>query len=68
MSGRPSNVVGIERLSITPAVVGNVNAMIRSLDLEELRADMPAILAHPASNPRGQYQAWAEVHRVDLGN
>ncbi len=60
--------VGIERLSITPAGVGPVKAMIRSLDLGKLRADMPAMLAQPSSDPRGQYRNWAEKHRVDLGD
>ena len=73
MGGRPLEAmallgVGIERLSITPAGVGPVKAMIRSLDLAALRADMPAILAQPSSSPRGQYQAWAEAHQVDLGD
>jgi len=73
MGGRPLEAmallgVGIERLSITPAGVGPVKAMIRSLDLGALRSDMPAILGRPASNPRGQYQAWAETHQVDLGD
>ena len=73
MGGRPLEAmallgVGIERLSITPAGVGPVKAMIRSLDLAALRGDMPTILAQPSSNPRGQYQAWAEAHQVDLGD
>ncbi len=73
MGGRPLEAmallgVGIERLSITPAGVGPVKAMIRSLDLGALRAEMQNILAQPSSNPRGQYQAWAEAHGVDLGN
>jgi len=73
MGGRPLEAmallgVGIERLSITPAGVGPVKAMVRSLDLGALRADMPAMLAQPSSNPRGQYQAWAEAHHVDLGD
>ena len=73
MGGRPLEAmallgVGIERLSITPAGVGPVKAMIRSLDLGALRADMPNILAQPSSNPRGQYQAWAQQHQVDLGD
>ena len=59
---------GIERLSITPAGVGPVKAMIRSLDLGALRADMPAILAQPAADPRGQYREWAQRHQVDLGD
>ena len=29
--------------------------------------EVPAILAHPAANPRGQYLDWAEKHQVDLG-
>jgi len=73
MGGRPLEAmallgVGIERLSITPAGVGPVKAMIRSLDLSALRADMPAILAQPTSNPRGQYQNWAAARQVDLGD
>ncbi|NIJ35691.1 phosphotransferase system enzyme I (PtsP) [Sphingopyxis panaciterrae] len=73
MGGRPLEAmallgVGIERLSITPAGVGPVKAMIRSLDLGALRAAMPAILAQPAPDPRGQYQAWASAHGVDLGD
>lgn len=73
MGGRPLEAMallglGIERLSITPAGVGPVKAMIRSLDLGALRAEMPNILAHPAPDPRGQYLAWAKDHGVDLGD
>ncbi|OJW26476.1 MAG: phosphoenolpyruvate--protein phosphotransferase [Sphingopyxis sp. 65-8] len=72
MGGRPLEAmallgIGIERLSITPAGVGPVKAMIRSLALGALRRDVPAILAHPAANPRGQYLDWAQKHQVDLG-
>ena len=73
MGGRPLEAmallgVGIERLSITPAGVGPVKAMIRSLDLGQLRADMGAILAQPAPHPRGQYLDWAKAHQVDLSD
>lgn len=73
MGGRPLEAMallgaGIERLSITPAGVGPVKAMIRSLDLQALRADMAAILAQPSSDPRGQYRDWAQKHQVDLGD
>src|SRR3546814_7322464 len=73
MGGRPLEAMallgaGIERLSITPAGVGPVKAMIRSLDLGALRQDMPAMLARPAADPRGQYRAWAETNGVDLGD
>lgn len=73
MGGRPLEAmallgIGIERLSITPAGVGPVKAMIRSLDLAALRRDIPAILAQPTANPRGQYADWAKAHQVDLGD
>ena len=73
MGGRPLEAMallglGIDRLSITPAGVGPVKAMIRSLDLGALRAAMPQILAHPTTNPRGQYLDWAKAHKVDLGD
>jgi phosphotransferase system enzyme I (PtsP) len=73
MGGRPLEAmallgIGIERLSITPAGVGPVKAMIRSLDLATLRRDMPAILAQPTSTPRAQYADWAKAHQVDLGD
>jgi phosphotransferase system enzyme I (PtsP) len=72
MGGRPLEAMallglGINRLSITPAGIGPVKAMIRSLDLGALRADIGAMLAHPASDPRGQYRDWAIAHGVDLG-
>ena len=73
MGGRPLEAmallgVGIERLSITPAGVGPVKAMIRSLDLGKLRADIQDILAQPTANPRGQYLDWANAHQVDLSD
>ncbi|WP_436434944.1 putative PEP-binding protein, partial [Enterococcus faecium] len=45
MGGRPLEAMaliglGIDRLSITPAAVGPIKAMIRSLDRDKLRADM----------------------------
>ncbi|APZ98738.1 phosphoenolpyruvate--protein phosphotransferase [Sphingopyxis sp. QXT-31] len=73
MGGRPLEAmallgIGIERLSITPAGVGPVKAMIRSLDLAALRRDSPSILAQPSANPRAQYEDWAKAHQVDLGD
>lgn len=72
MGGRPLEAMallgaGIERLSITPAGVGPVKAMIRSLNLADLRRAMPQILGSPTSDPRGQYRDWAEKNDVDLG-
>jgi len=69
MGGRPLEAMallglGLERLSITPAAVGSIKAMIRSLDLSALRAEMPGWLARPPANLRATLAAWAETHAV----
>ncbi len=73
MGGRPLEAmallgIGIKRLSITPAGVGPVKAMIRSLDLAQLRSDMPAIVASRTTQPRILLSQWAQQHGVDLGD
>ena len=73
MGGRPLEAmallgIGIERLSITPAGVGPVKAMIRSLDLSALRAAIPAILDRPTADPRSQYRNWADANGVELSD
>lgn len=73
MGGRPLEAMvllglGIGRLSITPAGVGPVKAMIRSLDLAALRADMPGMLARPTADPRRAFHDWARAHNVDLSD
>jgi phosphotransferase system enzyme I (PtsP) len=59
--------IGIERLSITPAAVGPVKAMIRSLDAGALRAEMKNWLAMPPASMRSALTAWAEANRVAIG-
>jgi len=71
MGGRPLEAMallglGIERLSITPAAVGPVKAMVRSLDLGALRAEMPAFLRAPPSNMRTALAGWANDHAVEI--
>jgi phosphotransferase system, enzyme I, PtsP len=71
MGGRPLEAMallglGIERLSITPAAVGPVKAMIRSLDLARLRAEMPAFLKAPQSGMRTVLDGWARDNGVEL--
>ncbi|MEZ0498180.1 phosphoenolpyruvate--protein phosphotransferase [Sphingomonas sp. IW22] len=71
MGGRPLEAMaliglGIERLSITPAAVGPVKAMVRSLDLRQLRADMAAMLDAPTGPIRPQLEAWAAKNGVEL--
>jgi phosphotransferase system, enzyme I, PtsP len=58
--------LGIERLSITPIAVGQVKAMIRSLDLGALKQEMEGWLARPPANMRQCLTAWAEAHGVEL--
>jgi phosphotransferase system enzyme I (PtsP) len=71
MGGRPLEAMallglGIERLSITPAAIGPVKAMVRSLDLAALRADMPGFLTSPPSDMRASMAAWASAHDVEI--
>jgi phosphotransferase system, enzyme I, PtsP len=58
--------IGIDRLSITPAAIGPVKAMIRSLDLAALRIAMTELLARPPADLRGALQAWADGQGVQI--
>jgi phosphotransferase system enzyme I (PtsP) len=58
--------LGIDRLSITPAAVGSVKAMIRSLDLGAVRREMEGWLAHPPADLREAMTAWAAANQVEL--
>lgn len=58
--------LGVRRLSITPASVGPVKAMIRSLDLAALKQHMVTILEDGQANPRAALQAFAEETGVEL--
>ena len=72
MGGRPLEAMallglGIERLSITPAAIGPVKAMVRSLDLGALRAEMPGFLGVPPVSMRATLSEWASAHAVEIG-
>ena len=58
--------IGIRRLSITPAGVGPVKAMIRSLDAGAAARFMDRLLRDPPADFRGALAAWAEKQRVVL--
>ena len=58
--------LGIERLSITPAAIGPIKAMVRSLDLGSLREAMAVLLASPPANMRAALSEWAGANAVDL--
>ena len=72
MGGKPLEAMaliglGLSRLSITPAAVGPVKAMIRSLDLASLRAVMQELLAAPPRDMRSALQQWADANGVRIG-
>ena len=71
MGGRPLEAMaliglGIDRLSITPAAVGPVKAMIRSLDHAALRGHMTELLARPPRDFRAALADWAGAQGVEL--
>jgi phosphotransferase system enzyme I (PtsP) len=58
MGGRPLEslalmAIGVDRLSITPAAIGPVKAMVRSAEIKPLRAAMAEWLATPGADVRG---------------
>jgi phosphotransferase system enzyme I (PtsP) len=59
--------LGIRRLSITPASVGPVKAMIRAIDANALQALMRQLLDGGERDVRGQLTRWALEHGVELG-
>jgi phosphotransferase system enzyme I (PtsP) len=71
MGGRPLEAMaliglGIDRLSITPAAVGSIKAMVRSLDRGALIDVMAPWLADPRGALRETLAAWANEHSVEL--
>ncbi len=71
MGGRPLEAMaliglGIDRLSITPAAVGPIKAMIRSLDRAALIGHMQGALREPIGPLRESLGQWASEHSVEL--
>ena len=71
MGGRPLEAMaliglGIDRLSITPAAVGPIKAMIRSLDRGALMERMAGLLAAPPRDLREALSRWAAETKVEL--
>ncbi|MDP8912080.1 MAG: phosphoenolpyruvate--protein phosphotransferase [Pseudomonadota bacterium] len=72
MGGRPLEAMaliglGIRRLSITPAAVGSIKALVRSLDRSKLMPAMELMLDHPPENMRAALTSWAEENGVSIG-
>lgn len=71
MGGRPLEAMvliglGIDRLSITPAAVGPIKAMLRSLDRAAIVAYMDVLLKDPPRDMRGALTSWAADNGVEL--
>jgi phosphotransferase system enzyme I (PtsP) len=69
MGGRPTEslallALGIRRLSITPAAVGPIKAMIRSADLGALRTQMAQWLGEPRADIRGLLTEAADAQGI----
>ncbi len=58
--------MGIDRLSVTPAAIGPLKAMIRSLDASEIKAKMQDWFLKPTRELRIELEAWAKEQGVDL--
>ncbi|HEX6603786.1 MAG TPA: phosphoenolpyruvate--protein phosphotransferase, partial [Sphingomicrobium sp.] len=72
MAGRPLEAmaligIGAENFSITPAGVGPVKAMVRSLDAAAVRARLEQMLARPPKDMRKGLSDWARRHNVTIG-
>jgi phosphotransferase system, enzyme I, PtsP len=72
MAGRPLEAmaligIGAEAFSITPAGVGPVKAMVRSLDASAARARLEQLLARPPRDMRKALSDWARRHSVTIG-
>jgi phosphotransferase system enzyme I (PtsP) len=58
--------LGIKRLSITPAAVGPIKALIRSIDAAEIRAAMTGWLAEPRADMRATLLEWAAARKIEV--
>jgi phosphotransferase system enzyme I (PtsP) len=71
MAGRPLEAmaligIGIDSFSITPAAVGPIKAMVRSIDAEAVRTKVEAVLVKPPANLRKSLNDWAKRHSVAI--
>ncbi len=71
MAGRPLEAMaliglGASSFSITPAAVGPVKAMVRSLDARAVRARLDQLLARPPRDMRKTLIDWARRHSVTI--
>ena len=72
MGGRPLEAmaligIGVRGLSITPAAVGPIKAMVRSLDAGSIGARMDQLLTKPPRDMRKALVDWARRNNVETG-
>ena len=72
MAGRPLEAMaliglGAETFSITPAGVGPVKAMVRSLDAAAVRSRIEQLVKSPPKDMRRTLTDWARRHSVTIG-
>ena len=58
--------LGIEQLSITPAAIGPIKAMIRSLDISGAREVVADLIKTPPLSLRAALNDWSVENRVEL--
>ena len=58
--------LGIEQLSITPAAIGPIKAMIRSLDISGAREVVADLVKTPPPSLRAALNDWSVENRVEL--
>jgi phosphotransferase system enzyme I (PtsP) len=71
MGGRPLEAlaliaIGVRKLSITPAAVGPIKAMVRSTDLGAVAARMDQWMATPGAAIRAELQQHAHAHGIRI--
>ncbi len=72
MGGRPLEAmaligIGIQNLSITPAGVGPIKAMVRSLDWTLVQQKLSQMLSNPTQNFRNELAEWSALHEIEAG-
>jgi len=71
MAGKPLEAmalvgVGFRRISMSPAAVGPVKMMLRSLDTGKLSSFMEGLYDRPEASVRTELQAFAEAHEIQI--
>ena len=72
MGGRPLEAmaligIGIQNLSITPAGIGPIKAMVRSLDMTLVQQKLLEMLANPTQNFRSELAKWSAQQEIEVG-